>query len=162
MKQKIFIILTLLCMAGIFAFSARDGEKSGGDSFNVGMLVGQIAVPGFEGWSEEKQIEFAKKIDHPVRKTAHRAEYALLAGLCYGRIGAIPLKKRVAAAQAVTSLYAVTDEVHQLFVPGRNGNFTDVLIDSAGGFAMLRLIALATVILGKKRTKTSPPQKPGE
>jgi len=28
------------------------------------------------------------------------------------------------------SLYAVTDEIHQLFVPGRSGELRDVMIDS--------------------------------
>jgi VanZ family protein len=31
-------------------------------------------------------------------------------------------------------LYAVSDEVHQLFVPGRGAQVTDVLIDNAGAF----------------------------
>lgn len=31
-------------------------------------------------------------------------------------------------------LYAVSDEVHQLFVLGRGAQVTDVLIDSAGAF----------------------------
>jgi VanZ family protein len=32
-------------------------------------------------------------------------------------------------AMAITFLYACSDEFHQLFVPGRAGRFTDVLID---------------------------------
>ncbi|WP_243096886.1 VanZ family protein [Thermohalobacter berrensis] len=31
-------------------------------------------------------------------------------------------------------LYAISDEVHQLFVPGRDAQITDVMIDSAGAF----------------------------
>ena len=31
-----------------------------------------------------------------------------------------------------SALYAVTDEIHQHFVPGRSGEITDVLIDSIG------------------------------
>ncbi len=34
-------------------------------------------------------------------------------------------------------LYAVSDEVHQLFVPGRGGQLTDVIIDTAGAGAGL-------------------------
>ena len=30
------------------------------------------------------------------------------------------------------SAYAATDEFHQLFVPGRSGQMTDVMIDSVG------------------------------
>ncbi len=29
-------------------------------------------------------------------------------------------------------LYAISDEIHQLFVPGRSGKVTDVIIDSLG------------------------------
>lgn len=32
-------------------------------------------------------------------------------------------------------LYAISDEVHQLFVPGRGGQVRDVIIDSAGAIA---------------------------
>ncbi len=32
----------------------------------------------------------------------------------------------------LTVLYAITDEIHQTFVPGRSGRVTDVLIDAAG------------------------------
>ena len=31
--------------------------------------------------------------------------------------------------------YAATDEFHQLFVPGRSGQISDVLLDSAGALA---------------------------
>ncbi len=31
-------------------------------------------------------------------------------------------------------LYAISDEVHQLFVPGRGAQVSDVLIDSLGAF----------------------------
>jgi len=42
-------------------------------------------------------------------------------------------------------LYACSDEIHQLFVPGRSGKFTDVLIDSAGA-----LLAVLLCFLVKK------------
>ena len=52
----------------------------------------------------------------------------------------------------VTFLYACTDEFHQLFVPGRAGRFTDVLIDTTGGIIMLLFIALVTHVARKKHT----------
>ena len=76
----------ILWMAGIFVFSSRSGDESAEDSYFVGTMVGDFFVPGFDEWSTEKQQEFAGKIDHPVRKTAHAAEYAVLgllaAGVC--------------------------------------------------------------------------------
>jgi len=47
-----------------------------------------------------------------------------------------------AARQAwfVVVAYAITDEVHQLFVPNRQGSPWDVLIDSIGGAAGLLVL----------------------
>ena len=64
--------------------------------------------------------------DLPLRKLAHMAEYGLLWWLWRRALG------RPRAAAAITLAYAVSDEVHQSFVAGRNGSPTDVLIDAAG------------------------------
>ena len=157
----------LLWMAGIFAFSSRSGDESAEDSYLVGTMVGDIFVPGFDEWSAEEQQAFAGKIDHPVRKTAHAAEYAVLglltAGVCipaaasrraekvipeeagYGRT----MKSRqgkigraLFLPWAIAAAYAATDEFHQLFVPGRSGQITDVLIDSGGLLAGILLVVL--------------------
>lgn len=61
-----------------------------------------------------------------LRKLAHAAEYALL-GLLLARAAGRP-----ALAFALGALYAVGDEVHQTFVPGRAGSPLDVLLDAAG------------------------------
>ena len=48
-------------------------------------------------------------------------------------------------AFVVGVLYAVTDELHQMLVPGRQGSLRDVLIDAAGvlaGVAIARRVAL--------------------
>ncbi len=38
--------------------------------------------------------------------------------------------------------YAATDEIHQLFVPGRSGQLSDVLLDSAGVMAGIIIVLL--------------------
>ncbi len=50
---------------------------------------------------------------------------------CSGRCCCAPLGKELPAA-AIGIAYAVTDEVHQAFVPGRQGAVRDVLIDAVG------------------------------
>lgn len=70
------------------------------------------------------------------RKFAHVTEYAVLAWLLsnalvrHGR-AVMPI---ATMAIILTVLYATTDEVHQLFVPGRVGSPVDLLYDSAGAF----------------------------
>ena len=61
-----------------------------------------------------------------LRKLAHIAEYAILGALTYRALGRVP------PAIGLGSAYAVTDEVHQIFVTGRQGSPVDWLVDSAG------------------------------
>ncbi len=64
-------------------------------------------------------------------KSAHVAAYALLAILFQHALG--HGRRRMATALLLTVLYAVSDEFHQSFVPGRGPRATDVLIDLFGG-----------------------------
>ena len=48
-------------------------------------------------------------------------------------------RRETVIALALTGLYAVTDEFHQGFVPGRTASVVDVLIDSAGALTGLSL-----------------------
>ena len=43
-----------------------------------------------------------------------------------------PLKYALAMSILLSFLYACTDEIHQIFVPGRSAQFRDVLIDTLG------------------------------
>ena len=99
------------------------------------------------GWkhSGPELEQMAQKIEYPVRKAAHMSEYAVLALLIFQALTAFDRKKnRGCMALGITAAYAVTDEFHQLFVPGRAGRVTDVLIDSAGAF--LALLAIHIIL----------------
>ncbi len=74
-----------------------------------------------------------------VRKCAHLAEYAVLALLLWRALRkparpAPPAWRWPTAGLvlAAVALYAVSDEVHQLLVPSRQGSLTDVLLDTTG------------------------------
>jgi VanZ family protein len=64
--------------------------------------------------------------DLVLRKLAHTAEYAILGVLLLRAVGREP------AAAAIGIAYAVTDELHQAFVPGRHAAAYDVAIDAVG------------------------------
>ena len=68
------------------------------------------------------------------RKLVHMGTYGLLWWLWWRALG----RRAPALAVAITLAYAVTDEFHQHFVPGRHGTPVDVAIDAAGiALAML-------------------------
>ncbi len=157
-RKKIFLALMIMWMAGIFVFSSRSGDESAKDSYFAGTVVARILVPGFDEWKEDERLSFAEKIDHPVRKSAHAAEYAVLALLAAGVCLPLRREEKISGVRAETLLpwgiavfYAVTDEFHQLFVPGRSGQVSDVLLDSAGALAGLLLLKAVRRLLRLRR-----------
>lgn len=79
------------------------------------------------------------------------AEYGTLSVLLYIWIGQWEMSflRRGGTAYAATTVYAATDEIHQLFVAGRAGRFSDVVIDSAG--ALLGVLVFALLVRIVKR-----------
>lgn len=151
-RRKFFLILTLVWMVIIFSFSSRSGDISAQDSGYVGMVIGEVFVPDFEQWSEAKQNDFADAIDHPIRKTAHAMEYAVLGFFIAGIFtDQKKLRKwRILLPWVIGAAYAATDEFHQLFVPGRSGQISDVILDSAGvALGVLVMIGLEKIYHGK-------------
>lgn len=147
-RMSIFLVLAILWMAVIFAFSSRDGDESTNDSHEVGLFIGKIIIPNFEKKTEEEQIEFAEDIDFLIRKIAHGTEYAILGMLLCGAIIDVPDKRNWFIPWVGATLYACTDEIHQMFVPGRDGKPLDVLIDSTGAFigAGITLLVIRNIL----------------
>jgi VanZ family protein len=71
--------------------------------------------------------------DQLVKKGGHMLAYALLTILWLRPLTArLPTRTAAFLACSIALLYAVSDEYHQTFVPGRNGNGVDVMIDGVG------------------------------
>ena len=140
--------MALGTMAVIFFFSAQAGEESGGLSERIACGLLRALSPGFDGWAPERQRLMLDRVGHLVRKGAHFGEYAFLAlWLCllmkeYSARGALPW------AWAGATIYAATDEAHQLLIPGRAGTIADMLLDSAGALCG----AAAAWLLSRWRT----------
>ena len=84
-----------------------------------------------------------------VRKCAHVTEFAIFTLLLRRAANATLWKSNKAwnwkaskFAFAVSVLFATTDEIHQRFVPGRQGAVMDVVIDSTGAACALFVIWL--------------------
>jgi VanZ family protein len=95
--------------------------------------------------------------NHIVRKCGHVGEYAILAVLA-ARVFRGSSHARLRRwwwiwSLAVVVVFASTDEYHQTFVPGREGQVQDVALDSAGGAAALALLAIGRSIWFGLRAK---------
>ena len=128
-------ILALLWMCVIFAFSAQEKEESSEVSEAISYrMVSSTGLLFHLHLDEEQLREIASAIENTVRKAAHMTEYGILSILFYVWLGKwqFRVRRRVITATAFAALYAVSDEIHQLFVPGRAGMVRDVVIDSIG------------------------------
>jgi VanZ family protein len=89
-------------------------------------------------------------IHHCIRKTAHAVEYAILGFLIWRVVHSSPAMDshppagHLRLALLLAALYAATDEMHQLFVPGREAAVRDVLLDTCGAGFGLALTWLTT------------------
>ena len=86
---------------------------------------------------------------HFIRKLGHFTEYLILSVLLYRALrgGRRWSLQAAATAVVVAGLYAVLDEFHQLFVPGRTAAASDCLIDVSGAAAGQGLLAVLGRVL---------------
>ena len=128
-------VLALLWMCVIFAFSAQKKEESSAVSEAFSYRVISTSNAFFHLNIDEEELQRISGImENSIRKAAHMTEFGILSVLIYIWLEKRQLKEIYRACLAVflAMLYAASDELHQLFVPGRAGMIRDVLIDSAG------------------------------
>lgn len=72
----------------------------------------------------------------------HFTVYFALAALTWWGLGALGLspRSRIAIAFAVATLYGVSDEWHQSFIPGRHPDIVDIITDATGAAAGLAVV----------------------
>ena len=141
MIQKLFkLILVILWMSVIFGFSNQKAEDSSKLSNGVIVKIARIFVD--KDLSIEKQEELLEKYTGLVRKTAHFGIYLILGVLVINFLIEFNIKHIIILSLMVCMLYSASDEIHQLFVPGRSGEVRDVLIDSSGALGGIGLYKL--------------------
>ena len=147
-RQRVFwIILTLLVMAAIFFFSS---QSSGASQKLSDSLADTLHIENAGSYKAANRPLF---LGLSLRKMAHIFLYFLL-GICM--TGSMKgLKARVPLSVGACYLYAVLDELHQLY-SSRDGRWDDTLIDLIGillGVALfLAVAALQCYIQGKRAT----------
>jgi len=108
-------------------------------------------------FSQHSNIETGLSCDFSIKKTAHFFEYGLLALAFYRALKGswrICLPNIAQKAWALATLYAVTDEFHQWFVPTRTATPRDVVIDSIGAATILAVFLGVARLWNKKSSKS--------
>ena len=125
-------------MGFIFYLSSQDGNTSGHLSGGLSEVLYSILQ-----WL---RIPLSEETFHFIlRKGAHFTAYLLL-GLLFAFWQDAKTLKEYLLCLFFSFLYALSDELHQRFVPGRSGELRDVLIDTTGAFTGLLLLSIVSKI----------------
>ncbi|WP_391207798.1 VanZ family protein [Psychrobacillus sp. L4] len=129
MRKYLSWLAVILWMCLIFYFSHQPATESSELSTGIAELI-EITVE-----KVAPNADFiTENFHHLVRKNAHFFIYLLLGVLLLHalKLNRIGKYRAMGFALLICVLYAMSDEVHQLFVPGRGAQVKDVFIDSAG------------------------------
>lgn len=122
-KRKIYVLiswlLVLLILGGIFGLSAQDAEESKELSDSIVSKIIEWISLYIDG--------------ELLRKIAHMLEFTALSFSLNNAIFATFEKKNASLISFIlTIIVMISDEIHQIFVPGRAFQFSDLLIDGIG------------------------------
>lgn len=152
---RIILILLLLCTFFIiFVFSSQNGDTSGGISTRITESILEKSNR-YNALEEEQKNKVSNRIEKIIRKIAHFSIYAMVGFLLMGLLSTYKLKNkwRIVITILIGILYAISDEVHQSFSPGRTPKITDIYIDTLGIIFGMLIILLIREIYHRYNTK---------
>ncbi len=139
-------------MAVIFAGSCYPNVNivpdQGQDDPNINIVVKKIQ-------SSLGKSDFMVKSNYVIKKLAHVGEYVILGFLLFRALlkekkGSLALRYAWLWALIGTTLYGVSDEVHQVFIPTRTAYTGDIFVNALGaGIGLLLGIIVYTSFFGK-------------
>lgn len=150
MNKKIAWTLVIFWMILIFYFSSQVATDSNGLSTGVTVAIRNLIIQIYP-----KLNVSIETLNHFIRKSAHFLIYFGLGFLlkhAYHVSGYLDRKGSLYAL-IVSILYAISDEGHQMFVPGRGPSIKDVFIDSIGALTGI-LIFMILIKISRKFKKT--------
>ena len=131
MKRLIRLIALLAWMGLIFCLSAQPAAESTETSNTAALFLYEILHFLFRE-SAPSATEFMARFAQPIRKLAHFTEFMILGILFY--VNFSDRKRAFLYGLKGSVVYAILDEIHQLFVANRFCSIGDMLIDSSGAF----------------------------
>ena len=141
-KRIIFGTLLVLTFALIFYFSAANGTESGSLSQKVVEIIADIIHV-----QSTERMNFINNATPYIRKLAHFSIYAFAGIWEFLFLNTFNIKdeKKIFIAAIIGLLYAISDEIHHGFSPGRSPKIIDVIIDLEGNLFGVLLTTLITI-----------------
>lgn len=142
-------IIAIICCIIIFSFSAVPATASTKQS--KGLTYNVIKLLNGNKLTEKELVKLTKRVNPVIRKIAHFSIYMILAIFTYMFIEELNIKsksekerlrKNIIYTCIFCIIYAIFDEIHQIYVPGRTGKVIDVIIDTLGACTGITIILI--------------------
>lgn len=148
LKKILSWTLVILWMGLIFYLSHQPATES--NQLSTGIT--EVIIQTIEKVAPNLELDI-RSLNHIARKNAHFFAYLVLGVLVINalRVSGVRGYSRIGLALLICVLYAISDEVHQIFIPGRSGEVRDVLIDSAGSSVGILVYMVVGRLVGKSK-----------
>lgn len=131
----------------IFNLSSQVAEQSNQLSTGIAEIIDNVVK------KVDSNLDInLESLNHLVRKNAHFIAYLILGMLVVNALRRSGTNRHISflLAQLICIVYAASDEIHQMYVPGRSTQVTDVVIDSTGAFLGIGIYWCASKMKNKK------------
>ncbi len=133
-KRIVLMVLIALNLGTIFFFSQQTGEKSGALSDGLSRQI-EVRVPNYEAKNQGEKYMLHVVWRKQIRRLAHVALFLSLGILVSLLLWDYPFSWiRLLGTTIFGVLCSFSDEIHQLFVPGRTFQWGDIQNDLEGYF----------------------------
>ena len=158
-KVIILVILIFVWLGLIFMFSNQSSNISNNNSINTIKRVVKIPLSITNkihitkvDLSDSNLNKIADKLNYPLRKVMHMSEYFILTILVLLVFKTLYINNKNLYLCAILICFSAAnfDEIHQFYV-GRTGQFSDCLIDTAGGMVGLFIYSFINGIRRRKK-----------
>ena len=127
MKKKLSLLSVIIWMILIFIMSSFSASNSNNQSSFIVTIISHFF-----------NIANPELLNYVIRKLAHITEYLILGMLTINMIN--NYHKPHYYAIIICTLYAISDEIHQLYIPGRTCQIKDIVIDIIGSLIGIYLL----------------------
>jgi len=141
--KRVWWALTVVWCVFIFVQSQQNAAESSSKSAFIMKIINSLIS------RITNNDEFALS-EYFIRKTAHFTEYFILGFLLYGSLKKEGFKLLYPALSIlISAAYAISDEIHQYFIPGRVMSLFDVFIDTCGAAVGVFLFCIILALRNK-------------
>ncbi len=155
----IIVLPLIICMGFIFYFSSQDTNQSNSISREFTSNIAKIIFQNFDSMNLDFQNTIIYELNLFIRKAAHFSLFLFISAFIYAEL-VIWIKNFLLSGIITIILcmfYAILDEYHQSFTPGRTPLLKDVFIDTSGAIigVILSFSIISTIYFIRQKNNSS-------